>query len=81
MIFTLASHCPDGSRGSCSLLFLPPRPPLCPPPPLPVPSLVPFACSIPSPEFPNVSAAVANLFERSICVRIEFARYDTTRTS
>lgn len=60
----------------------PPLPPLCPPPLCPPSELAPFVCPPPRPSaVPIVSAAVASLFDKSICVRIVFARYDTTSTS
>ena len=61
---------------------LPPRPPLPPLPPLWLSEPAPFVRLPPNPSpAPIVSAAVANLFERSICVRMVFAKYETTRTS
>lgn len=70
---------------SLDSMLQPPRPPLpprCPPPLWPPSVLVPLTCPPPKPSpAPIVSAAVANLLERSICVRMVFARYETTNTS
>jgi hypothetical protein len=72
-----------GSLCSLGSLCCPPLPlpPLCPPPRW-------FCCPpssfdpVPAPSGPPiVSCAVANRLERSICVRIVLARYDTARTS
>jgi hypothetical protein len=68
------------THASCDLWFrfLPPRPP--PPCFLSPPSFCPSPPAIASPV-PIVRAAVARRFERSIWVRMVFARYETTRTS
>lgn len=67
-------------HASCSLCCLPlPPPRRSPPLPLLSPSFLPSPARGSPP--PMVSAAVARRFERSICVRIVLARYDTTRTS
>lgn len=70
-------------QASCCLCCLPLPPPRRSPP---LPRLLlsppsfwpsPARASVP----PIVRAAVARRFERSICVRMVFARYETTRTS
>jgi hypothetical protein len=68
------------AHASCDLWFrfLPPRPP--PPCFLSPPSFCPSAPASASPP-PIVRAAVARRFDRSIWVRMVFARYETTRTS
>ena len=68
------------SRSFCCRFCCLPLPPRWPCPPFWPPPSPPAGFGTPSPG-PIVKAAVANLLERSICVRIVLARYETTSTS
>jgi hypothetical protein len=78
---TYFDHAPiHHAHASCALCCLPLLFLRSPPCFLSPPSFCPSPASASVPP-PMVRAAVARRFERSICVRMVLARYDTTRTS